>query len=111
MRVSNHIGKCSACYNSCFLKKDLKKHVEGVHEKKKPHKCSIWNFSSYHIESVYEGRKSHSTKSPRDEKAAFKEKFWLIRKFVVFYVEVLVFNDKSLALPTRVRNLNASLLQ
>jgi hypothetical protein len=34
MREGNHLGTCSACDNSCFLKKDLKKHVEGVHEKK-----------------------------------------------------------------------------
>ena len=50
-------------------------------------------------------------KSTRDEKAAFKETFWSIRNFVVFYVKGLVSNDEFLALPTRVRNLNASLLQ
>ena len=49
-------------------------------------------------------------KSPRNEKVAFKEIFWFICNFLVFYVEVLVM-DEFLALPTRVRNLNASLLQ
>ena len=75
-------------------------------EEKKPHKCSIWNFSSYHksylknhIESVHEGRKSRLMKSPRDEKAAFKETFWSICNFVVFYVEVLIMMNSWLCLP------------
>ena len=103
MRERNHIVKCSTCDNSWFLKKDM---LRVLYEKKKPHKCSIWNFSSYHksylknhIKSVHEGRKSRSMKSPRDEKAAFKETFWSIRNFVVFYVEVLVMINSWLCLP------------
>ena len=52
-----------------------------------------------HIESVHEGRKSRLMKSPRDEKAAFKETFWSICNFVVFYVEVLVMMNSWLCLP------------
>ena len=44
----------------------MKKHIEGVHEKKKPNKCPVCIFSSYHksalknhIQSVHEGKKPY----------------------------------------------------
>ena len=37
--------KCSICDYSCSQKGDLKKHIESVHEEKKSHKCSICDYT------------------------------------------------------------------
>ena len=50
---------------TCFLKKVLLNlHIDSVHEKKKPQKCSIFDYScsqkgglNFHIDSVHEKKK------------------------------------------------------
>ena len=37
--------KCSICDYSCSKKSVLKTHIDSVHEKKKPHKCQICDYS------------------------------------------------------------------
>ena len=75
------------------------KNMLRVFMRKKPHKCSYHKSClKNHIESVHEGRKSRSMKSPRDEKAVFKETFWSICNFAVFYVEGLVIMNSWLCL-------------
>ena len=36
--------QCSICDYSCAYKQNLKKHIDAVHEGKKPHKCSICDY-------------------------------------------------------------------
>ena len=57
------LSKCKICGHCFSAKQDLKRHIEAVHENRKPHKCSFCDYScsqkndlNTHIASVHEGR-------------------------------------------------------
>ena len=66
--VSDHVVdtglKCTICYSIFKTKQNLKKHIDGVHEGKKPFKCDVCDASfsqkinlTEHVASVHEGKK------------------------------------------------------
>jgi KRAB domain-containing zinc finger protein len=63
-------AKCDVCAKSYYCKRDLKRHVETVHENKKPHKCDLCGSSfgllgalKSHIKSVHkDSETSHKCK-------------------------------------------------
>ena len=70
LHVEKHGGiaqySCPLCDKDFFTEKLQKRHIESVHEKKKPFKCSICEYSSSskynlkkHTESVHEGKQPH----------------------------------------------------
>jgi KRAB domain-containing zinc finger protein len=55
---------CPFCHKGFSGK--IKRHIDSVHEQKKPHKCSICDFTTsrketlkVHVESIHEGKKLH----------------------------------------------------
>ena len=70
LHVEKHGGiaqySCPLCDKDFFTQLLQKRHIESVHEKKKPFKCSICEYSSSskfnlkkHTESVHEGKQPH----------------------------------------------------
>ena len=69
--MSVHEGKkphkCSICDYSFGKKGKLKRHIQSVHEKNKPHKCSICDYTASHIGNLRKHIKSvHEEKTHID---------------------------------------------